>query len=158
MKEKKQFFIPKNYDKKFEWIPGISGWQHIAFLPVIALDYSIIQYTPFEFSNKVVFIAVSLALPWVLMGTHPVRENVPLYKHLYWRLKFLNRQRTYQYKKEGFVNVVQQKEGTDTKTGAKKAGASKENNSRLDSIKVDRARIAYHARKQDGSVSKSVSH
>ncbi|MDF9763808.1 hypothetical protein OKW24_005704 [Peribacillus simplex] len=38
MKEKKQFFIPKNYDKKFEWIPGVSGWQHMAFVPVIAVD------------------------------------------------------------------------------------------------------------------------
>lgn len=161
MKEKKQFFIPRNYDKKFEWIPGISGWQHVAFIPIAGVDFLLWQYTHFSISNKIIGIAISLGAPWMLMGTHPERENVSLYKYFVWRFKFLNRQRKFSYRKEGFVNeVVQSKikvnikaksEGIENGTGSEKV------NSRLDSIKGDRKRSANHPRKQNGAVSESVS-
>lgn len=156
MREKKQFFIPKNYDKKFEWIPGISGWQHVAFLPIIALDFMVLQHTPFNFSNKVTFIAISLGLPWILMGTHPIRENVPLYKHLQWKLKFLTRQRLFQYRKEGYVNEVDQSQ--DKGERSKTAGESTEVRSAVDSDQGDRAGEANHARQQNGPMLESVSH
>lgn len=152
MREKKQFFIPKNYEKKFEWIPGISGWNHIAFVPIAALDYLVIQYTPFEFSNKVTFIGISLALPWILMATHPVRENVPLWKHLYWRIKFMARQRQFKYKKEGYVNEIQ---SIETK-GSKPTETSKKERSRFDSIEGNKKRVIDHTGQQDGSMPKSV--
>ncbi|MED3561494.1 hypothetical protein [Bacillus xiapuensis] len=154
MKEKKQFFIPKNYDKKFEWIPGISGWQHLAFVPVVALDYFVFLHTPFSLSNKVTMIGISLALPWFLMGTHPVRENVPLYKHLYWKIKFLSRQRLFHYKKEGYVNDFQTEETSGE--GKQESTSSKKVYSRLNSFKRNRERITDHSRQQNGEVSESV--
>lgn len=159
MREKKQFFIPKNYDKKFEWIPGISGWQHVAFIPVIALDYVILQHTPFSFSNKITFIVITLGLPWVLIGTHPVRENVSLYKHLVWRLKFLNRQRIFKYRKEGYVDAIQNEKEREVESERteKTRGIVKEINPRHDSSKGNSKRIANNTRQEDDSVSKSIS-
>lgn len=154
MKEKKQFFIPKNYNKKFEWIPGISGWQHLAFVPVAGLDYLIIQHTPFDFSNKLIFIAISLGLPWILMATRPVRDNVSMYKHLMWKLKFMSRQRTFQYKKEGYVDVIKQIEKVESEP--KERGTSKKDNSTIDTDQGNRARITYNTRPENGSMSKSI--
>ncbi|USK72638.1 hypothetical protein [Peribacillus asahii] len=151
MKEKKQFIIPKNYDKKFEWIPGISGWQHLAFVPVVAIDFFVIKYVPFSFSNKVTFLAISLGLPWVLMGIHPVRENVPLYKHLLWRFKFMSRQRKFKYRKEGYVHVQHiETEGEETRISESKG------DSRFDSIESNGERTTNHTRQQDGSMLESV--
>lgn len=152
MKEKKQFFIPKNYDKKFEWIPGVSGWQHLAFVPIAAVDYLILQYTPFQFSNKIVTVIVSLALPWFLIGTHPIRENVPLWKHLYWKLRFLARQRQFKYRKEGYYAAIQIEEESNNysiseqKGTEKERGNSKKISTRLDTDQRNRERVLNHSR------------
>ncbi|MDW7617372.1 hypothetical protein SC499_22485 [Peribacillus simplex] len=156
MKEKKQFFIPRNYEKKFEWIPGISGWEHLAFIPVVALDYFILTHTPFDFSNKIIICAVTLGLPWVLMGSHPVRENVSLYKHITWKLKFLSRQRQYHYKKEGYKHAepIQSK----TKRRKEKPPGGKEARTRPDSLERYRERDTDNVRQQNGPIFKSIGH
>ena len=159
MKEKKQFFIPKNYDKKFEWIPGVSGWQHMAFVPVIAVDYFILTHTPFDFTNKLVISAVLLGLPWTLIGTRPVRENVSLYKHLYWKLKFMSRQRQYKYKKEGYANVrfneVNEVSSKERKARSTVKGAV---GTGLNSINGHPRRDSDNTEQQNGSMHKSVGH
>lgn len=156
MKEKKQFFIPKNYDKKFEWIPGVSGWQHMAFVPVIAVDYVILTHTPFDFSNKLVLSAVLLGLPWTLIGNHPVRENVSLYKHIYWKLKFLNRQRQFKYRKEGYVNAelneVEEISRKERKSSSGTVGTG------LNPVKGHPRRDSDNTGQQDGAMYKSVGH
>lgn len=151
MKEKKQFFIPKNYDKKFEFLPGISGLEHLVFIPVALLDYVIIKHTAFSISNKFTIICVSLGLPVVLIATHPVRENVSLYKHLIWKLKFFTRQRIFQYRKEGYVNVTHKTERP------KETGVSEKINPRLDSLKRDRKWLIDNTRPKNDSVPKSIS-
>lgn len=156
MREKKQFFIPKNYDKKFEWIPGISGWQHLAFVPVVFMDYYILVHAPFAFSNKATIIAVSLAIPWLLMGTHPVRENVPLYKHLMWRINFLRRQRQFKYRKEGYIyaEYLEERSKADDET----TGTGKKVDSESNTDQGNTPGAADNAGKQNGDVLKGLSY
>jgi hypothetical protein len=159
MREKKQFFIPKNYDKKFEFIPNISGWQHMAFIPVIAADFYIIGYSSFDFSNRLVISAVLAGLPWTLIGTHPVRDNVSLYKHLYWKLKFMIRQRRYKYKKEGYANV-QLNEVIEASSEERKARTTVKGavSARLNPVKGHPRRDSDNTGQQNGPVHKSVGH
>ncbi|MED1205589.1 hypothetical protein [Heyndrickxia acidicola] len=160
MKEKKQFFIPKNYDKKVEWIPGISGWQNLAFVPIVGVNYLLIKYTPFTLSNKLWIASITVAFPYLLMATHPVRENVPLWKHLLWRIQFANRQRIYKYKKEGYINAIQS-ESDESKLEikaeqSKTTGESEKDHSRFNSFKRLRGRRINHTGKQNDHEPKSI--
>lgn len=162
MKDKKQFFIPKNYEKKFSWIPGVSGWEQFIFLPVVGLDYLVLKHTGFNFSDKLIFCALTIAIPWVLLGNRPVRDNVPLYKHLLWKIKFFNRQRKFQYRKEGYhVENVEikskRKPAASESEGIKEAAASKEISSRLNSSKGNRRGILDHTGKPNRDVLEGVS-
>lgn len=159
MKEKKQFFIPKNYDKQFSWIPGISGWQQFIFVPVVALDWAVFKYTGFAIDNKIIFAAITLGVPWVLLGNHPVRPNVNLFKHLVYRIKFLSRQRKFSYKKEGYHAEIISKKATeraDQSERVEKAAASKKISTRLNTSEINRRGILDHTRKQNDHVHESI--
>lgn len=160
MKGKKKFFIPRNYDKKFEWVPGISGLQNLVFIPIAAIDYAIFN-TPFAFENRLVAALCVLGLPYTLISIRPVRENVPMYQHLIWRFKFLTRQRLFHYKKEGYQYAIQVKEehGTNTKRGAThETGAkSTKKHSRFNPFAQHRKRYVDNTGQKDGAMSKSVS-
>ena len=156
MKEKKKFFIPRNYQKTFEWIPGISGWHNLVVIPVGAVDYVLFTFTSFSISNKIITAAILAGIPYILIATRPVRENVPMYKHLYWKLKFMLRPRIYHYRKEGYYYAIQEK-GSSTNNNDKTRTTSTDNNSKFNPLARFRKRDVNHTRPADGAMSKSVS-
>jgi len=157
MTEKKKFFIPRNYQKSFEWIPGISGWHNLVVIPIGAIDYAFFSFTSFSISNKIVGSAILSGIPYLLIATRPVRENVPMYKHLYWKLKFMLRPRIYHYKKEGYFYAIQEK-GSSNNTDIDQAGTTSTNkHSKFNPLARFRKRDVNHPRPADGAMSKSVS-
>lgn len=160
MAEKKRFFIPKNYDKKFEFIPGISGWQHVAFIPVVAVSYVTLLHLDFSFSNKIILIALTAGIPYILISTKPVRQNVSLYKHLWWKLKFLSRQRTFKYRKVGYdtnVQISKQAKKRELTKGIKGSTTSEENNTGLNTNERSSGRNVDHKGKSGDPVPESIS-
>jgi hypothetical protein len=146
MKEKKQFYIPKNYQQGFEWIPGISGIEHLFFVPPVLASFVIFKFLDIDLDNKILTSVILLGIPYTLCAVKPIRnrENIPLYKTLYWKLRFLQRQRKFYYKKEGYVHVQSvQQETTETstvKTTIKARGTRKEKHSRSYSYKGNKVR------------------
>lgn len=160
MADKKTFFIPKNYDKKFEFIPGISGWQHVAFIPVMVISYFTLLHSNFDFSNKIIIILLAAGIPYILISTKPTRPNVSLYRHLWWKLKFLSRQRTFKYRKVGYdIDVqtsVKVQERKETK-GIQGSTTSETVNTRLNTNERPSGRNDDHNGKQASPVPESVS-
>ena len=99
---KKKSPIPKNYQTKFSLIPGVSGFQNLIFLPPIFIDYKIISAGILGLEAMIYLVVFTLLVPYMLVSMRPKRENVPLYKHIWWMLTFATRQRVFKYRKVGY--------------------------------------------------------
>jgi amino acid permease len=101
----KDFIIPKNVNARFEIIPNVSMRDKLFFIPSILIDVSLFLFVPINPVAKVVISAVTLFIPFALVFIRPIRPNIPIWKHIKWKLEFGNRQKKFYYRKEVVPNV-----------------------------------------------------
>jgi hypothetical protein len=98
--EKKDFLIPKNCQTKFELIPNIGLKEMLFFIPSIVFVLIIAFFIPISVPTKIVFYCILLFIPFALVGIRPLRENLPAYQMIIWRLQFFYRQKQFLFERK----------------------------------------------------------
>lgn len=104
MKDRKKFYIPRNFEAKFELFKGVGFKEILTMTPIIYVTTLMDIYVPFSLSTKIIASAFMVVLPGAMMILPAKRNNLKLYSYILWRIQFWKRPRTYTYRKEGWNN------------------------------------------------------
>lgn len=136
--EEKEFIIPKNTKAEFEIMQNVSLKDLLVFVPSVLIDVPLILFVPVSPVFKIVFTAATLFIPLFLVFIRPIRENIPAWKHIVWKFKYVNSQKKFYYRKEEYDHAINQKESEERAIDSAKSN----------SVKSSRFRVIINARQQ----------
>lgn len=101
MSEGKKFYIPRNFETRFELFKGVGLKEVGVMIPILYVTTVMDIYTPFSLAFKIIASSFMVVLPAAMLIIPAKRSNLKLYQYIVWRVKYLKRDKTYIYKKEG---------------------------------------------------------
>lgn len=108
MEKRTPVMIPKNFEAKFEIVPKMGAKDALFFIPSIITDILVCWLIPVSVYFKIIFVLITLFIPFCLVFIRPVKETIPGWKHIVWAIKFKQRQKVF-YNRKG-VEIDESKE------------------------------------------------